>query len=350
MKKLNILFNTSPGSFGSWGGGEIQLLETKRELEKMGHKVSIWEQENYDVNLEEFDVFHNFNIHRDNLEFVQRAKKAGLPVAVSTIYWPGLKSILKWDRGVKVKARNVAAELVRNVNVGKVNKAGQIIKDANVLLPNSEAEAEVLKRQFHARKEKIQVVPNGVDKRFANAKANLFEEKFGLRDFVLYVGRIEERKNVLSLVKAMKDVDETLVVVGKAKQGSECYFRKCKEAAGKNVKFFKPIPHESELLESAYAACKVVCLPSWYETPGLAALEAGLAGANIVVTQEGCTKEYFGKLGFYVDPANVEDITAKILRAFAETRSRDLSRRIAKNFLWENAAKKTVKAYKKILR
>ena len=54
MKKLNILFNTSPGSFGSWGGGEIQLLETKRELEKMGHKVSIWEQENYDVNLEEF--------------------------------------------------------------------------------------------------------------------------------------------------------------------------------------------------------------------------------------------------------------------------------------------------------
>ncbi|MDP6670871.1 MAG: glycosyltransferase [archaeon] len=349
MKKLNILFNTSPGSFGSWGGGEIQLLETKRELEKMGHKVKIWEEENYDVDLSEFDVFHNFNIHRVNLEFVLQAKKAGLPVAVSTIYWPGLKSILKWDRGVKVKAKNIAAELARTLRVPKLNKAREIIKKADVLLPNSKAEAKILEKQFGVDKKKIQVVPNGVDKRFAGATPGLFEKKFGLKNFVLYVGRIEERKNVLSLVKAMNGVDATLVVVGKAKQGSECYLRKCKKAADGNAKFLDPIPHESKLLESAYAACKVFCLPSWYETPGLAALEAGLAGANIVVTQEGCAKEYFGEFASYINPESVDDIRTKILEEIEKPGPKGLSSHIAKNFLWKNAAEKTAEAYEKIL-
>ena len=349
MKKLNVLFNTSPGSFGNWGGGEIQLLETKRELEKMGHKVTIWEEENYEVDLSEFDVFHNFNIHRVNLEFVSQAKKAGLPVAVSTIYWPGLKSILKWDRGVKVKAKNVAAELARTVRIPGLNKAGEIIKKADILLPNSETEAAILKKQFGVDKGKIQVVPNGVDKRFASAKPGPFEKEFGLKDFVLYVGRIEERKNVLSLVKAMNGVDATLVVVGKAKQGSECYLRKCKEAASDNIKFLDPIPHKSKLLEGAYAACKVFCLPSWYETPGLAALEACLAGANIVVTQEGCAREYFGEFALYVNPASVENIKAKILEAIGKQGPKGLSEHIIKNFLWKNAAEKTATAYEKIL-
>ncbi len=363
MKKLKILFNTSPGSFGSWGGGEVQLLETKRELERMGHGVRIWEEENYDVDLSEFDIFHNFNIHRDNLEFVARAKKAGLPVAVSTIYWPSpLKHTLIWNQGLAKKAKAVGAgilsggiisgtpvESASKIGFSGLNKAGEIVKMANILLPNSEAEARVLEKQFGVGKEKIQVVYNGVDKRFASATPELFEKKFGLKDFVLYVGRIEERKNVLSLVKTMNGIDETLVVVGKAKKGSECYFRKCREEAGDNVKFLDPIPHDSKLLESAYAACKVFCLPSWYETPGLAALEAALAGANIVVTKEGCAEEYFGKFASYVAPSSVSDVREKVLSELKKTKGRELSRHVEKNFLWKNAAAETLKAYEKIV-
>ena len=49
-------------------------------------------------------------------------------------------------------------------------------------------------------------------------------------------------------------------------------------------------------LASAYAAARVFALPSWFETPGLAALEAGLAGCAVAITPYGSTRDYFGDL------------------------------------------------------
>jgi len=344
---MKILFNTSRGSFGKMGGGEIQMLETRKELEKKGHKVDILEMKGYDTKLSDFDLFHNFNIHRDNFALIQKAKAAGLPVAVSTIYWPSLENAFLWNQGIgKVKA--VAAELSKRLDFFGLTKVKRMIRMADVLLPNSLAEASALERVFGASPKKIFVVPNGVDKRFANAKPDAFEKKFGAKDFVLYVGRIEPRKNVLSLIRAVKGVDCRLVVVGKATPESEDYGRKCKAEAGGNVLFVDPLPHESGLLESAYAACSVFCLPSWYETPGLAALEAGLAGAKVVVTEKGCTREYFGDRASYVNPASVSDIREKVSKALGRERDDSLKGHILQNFLWENAAIATEKAYKSL--
>jgi len=349
MKKLKILFNTSPGAFSSIGGGEIQLLETKKELEKKGHTVKILEKEKYEVDFADFDVFHNFNIHRDNLQFVLKAKQAGLPVAVSTIYWPSLKYSLLWNSGIAKKAKSIAAELMKNLDIAGYGAVRKILHGADALLPNSNAEAQMLKHGLGVDHRKIHVVPNGVDERFKQGRPRLFRKESGLKDFVLYVGRVEERKNVLSLVNAMNSIGENLVVIGGAKSGSEKYLQKCREAASGNIVFMHAIPHESELLESAYAACKVFALPSWYETPGLAALEAGLAGANLVVTKEGCTREYFGGMALYADPGSAGDIKNKVFAALQKPKGKSLSRHIEKNFLWKNAAEETEKAYKKIL-
>ncbi len=350
MRKLKILFNTSQGSFSDAGGGEVQLLATKKELEKRGHSVKILEKENYSVDFWGFDVFHNFNIHRDNSKWVAKAKQAGLPVAISTIYWPSLHSTLFWQPGTGRKAKALAVELVNKMDFLGLSAVGRMLRKADALLPNSNAEAAVLEKHFRVARRKIHVVPNGVERRFKNAKPDLFEKKFGLRDFVLYVGRIEERKNVLGLIRAAKRLGCELVLIGSAKKGSEGYSQKCKAEAGKNVVFLQPVPHESELLASAYAACKVFCLPSWYETPGLAALEAALAGANIVVTSEGCTREYFEDFVSYVNPASVRGIGEKIAIELRKPRSKALSRHVELNFLWENAAIETELAYGGILR
>ncbi len=120
----------------------------------------------------------------------------------------------------------------------------------------------------------------------------------------------------------------------------EEYFRLCKKEAknSKNIHFLGYIPHNSTLFLSAYAACKVFVLPSWYETPGLAALEAGLAGANVVITQRGATKEYFKKYAWYVDPSSVKSIREKTLEAFYAKKSKKLSKHILKNYTWEKGA------------
>lgn len=346
MKK--ILFNTSRGAFSDAGGGEMQLLHTKKGLEGLGFEVKILEQIGYETDFKQFELLHNFNIHRDNKEIVLKAKKEGLPIAVSTIYWPSLKNALLWNHGFG-KAKAVAAELINRLDVLGFSAVRKMLNAADVLLPNSHAEAAALEGIFSIKPEKIFVVPNGVEKRFFSAKPEMFEEKFGFRDFVLYVGRIEERKNVLSLVRAMDGLEEKLVVIGGPTSNSKGYFGQCQKEAGKNVVFLPPLRHENPLLESAYAACKVFCLPSWYETPGLAALEAGLAGANLVVTEEGCTKEYFREHALYVKPASVPDIAEKIGIALEREKGKGLQQHILENFLWEKAAEKTAEAYGAVL-
>lgn len=359
MKKLKILFNTSPGAFSSWGGGEIQMLETKKELEKMGHEVKILEKENYQVDWESFDIFHNFNIHRNCWQYVQEAMKKNLPIAVSTIYWPSpIKHAFAWNQGFGKKVMIIGSKTISGtptIQIGNsnLNKVGAIVESADILMPNSEAEKEMLMKKFGIEDKKVHVVPNGVDIRFKNANTETFlkkYEKYKSKDFVLYVGRLEERKNVLSLIKAMKGTRENLVIIGKAKQGSEDYAKKCIAETDNYIEFIDSIPHDDKLLKSAYAACKVFCLPSWYETPGLAALEAGLAGANIVITKEGCTKEYFDDFAVYIDPANDENIKHKILAQIKNSKNRRLSTHIEKKYLWKNAAVETEKAYNKIIR
>jgi hypothetical protein len=74
------------------------------------------------------------------------------------------------------------------------------------------------------------------------------------------------------------------------------------------------------------------------ETPGLAALEAALAGAAIVITQEGSTREYFSDLVHYVDPASPEDICCKIELALRVGRNPQLKPHVASRFTWPAAA------------
>ncbi|MAG21777.1 MAG: hypothetical protein CL943_00530 [Candidatus Diapherotrites archaeon] len=347
MKKLKVLFNTSKGSFDNQGGGEIQLLETKAGLEKLGHSVKIFEQENYSVDIGNFDIFHNFNIHRDNYGFVAEAKAKGVPVAISTIYWSALGRALSWNTSISDKLKLVGVELINRFDFANLSKVRKMVQMVDVLLPNSVAEAMQLEKIFGVDKNKIKVVHNGVEERFAKASPKLFEENHDLGSFALYVGRIEERKNVLKLINSFNSLErkEKLVIIGSAAEKDQQYFEKCRRTAGANVLFLPPLPHNSKMLESIYAACKVFCLPSWYETPGLAALEAGLAGANLVVTSEGCTREYFGEHALYANPADSKDIAEKIKIGLDKAKGKALSNHIQENFLWKNAALETVEAY-----
>jgi len=57
-------------------------------------------------------------------------------------------------------------------------------------------------------------------------------------------------------------------------------------------------------------------LPTRYETPGRAALEAGLAGANVVITPYGGTREYSEEFAEYAEPHSVDSIKGGIVKIF----------------------------------
>ena len=121
------------------------------------------------------------------------------------------------------------------------------------------------------------------------------------------------------------------------------------ESADDNVLFLDPIPHDSELLKSAYKACDTLILPSNVETPGLVALEAGLSGAKIAITEIGGTKEYFGNYATYINPFKTLSIKKAVINSFVLRKNKKLSNMILKRFTWEIVAEKTLEAYRKIL-
>ena len=116
-------------------------------------------------------------------------------------------------------------------------------------------------------------------------------------------------------------------------------------AGGDRVLWLPARDHRDPLLASAYAAARVFALPSWFETPGLAALEAALAGTAIVITPHGSTREYFGDRVRYARPDRVGEIASAIRQAWDHGPDPRLADFIAAHYLWPRVARKTAEVY-----
>ena len=346
---MKILFNCNTTAFQSPGGGEILLSKTMEYLKKNNAKVKLFNK--WEDKVEDYDLLHNFGLSNNCYDLINYTHNK-IPIAVTTIYsWPSLKFAIKSATNKKDKLKLGGYSLIHNTPiVNKYTTVKKILDRANLILPDSKIEVDLLSKKFNINKNKFYPSPNGVDERFYKAKPNEFYKKYGLKNFVLYTGRIEPRKNVLNLIKSLNKTKIPLVIIGSASyQGGKEYYNLCKKNASKNVHFINEMNHESSLLKSAYAAAKVVVLPSWLETPGLSALEGGLAGANIVITSRGTSHDYFKEKAFYINPFDNKDIKRKIIKAYKKDKSKELSKHIKKNFLWDAVAKKVIKGYEKLI-
>ena len=97
------------------------------------------------------------------------------------------------------------------------------------------------------------------------------------------------------------------------------YFEQIKREMDGTVSIIDHVDQSS--LRQYYAACKVHALVSWMETTGLSSLEAAAMGANIVITDKGDTRDYFGNLAYYCAPDSIPSIREALLRAHSAPRS-----------------------------
>jgi len=198
-------------------------------------------------------------------------------------------------------------------------------------------------------RDKTQVIHNGVEKHFAEADATLFQKKYGLKDFVLYVEHLgPDRKNGKNIIKALQQIDHPVVIIADILHNKEGEWCRKEIEKSNNITLIEWLKHDDPLFASAYAACNTFILPTKYETPGRAALEAGLAGANIVITPNGGTKEYFMKYAEYPNPHSVGAIV-KAIEVSLNTKKNDILKDyIQKNFIWDIIAERTLDVYKEI--
>lgn len=328
---MNILFQTRPDFLQNLAGDSVQLLKTRESLIKKGINVDI--AVDNETALANYDLVHLFNTTRVNetYAFFTRAKAKKKPVAVSTIYWDLHEFYINTNQNDAIKQWEATNQLRR-----------EIFCQADILLPNAQTEMEqILKENGHIAP--YHIVPNGADLNFMQADPGMFVQRRKLKDFILCVGRICLRKNQLALINSLRDTNLPIVLAGPINETG--YFKKC--ARYKNVTILPTLT--SDEIASAYHAAKVHVLPSWFETPGLASLEAAISGCNIVTTNRGSTQEYFGNKAFYCAPNQEESILLAVSAAYLKKPDNTLQEHVARNFTWENAARETIKAYQKIL-
>lgn len=329
------------------GGGEVQCAETSRALRELGLDVQPWDGNQAD--LRQIDVLHLFGSLREELPLAISARKRGVAVAVSPIAWFDLES--RWH-----EAGSLASRLIR---CGKLAAGGalpwipswrkRLYAAADVLLPNSKAEAAQLSERFGLAIDRVTVVPNGASPRFAGGDPQAFAATVGGQGYVLVPGRIEPRKNQLSVIKALRDTNLRLVILGDPVPGHEDYAAQCRAAANDRVTFVPRIPHEDARLASAYAGCGCVALFSWFETPGLVALEAAMGGVPVALTNRGCTREYFGTHATYAAPNDALGMRAAVKTALGRGRDAALAEHVQNNYSWQHVAAATFAAYEQVL-
>jgi glycosyltransferase involved in cell wall biosynthesis len=328
------------------GGPSTQLRNTVAHMKNLGVNVTFhdpWKS----VDSVSADLFHVFGANIGTYHAVRELHALRIPLMVSPIVF-SLHSPM-FVRSA-IAATRMLQKFVRGVWTDYMFTA-DICSWAAMVLPNTEKEGELLTKGFGLRPERMRIVPNGVDERFLDADPSLFKKKYGMEKFILNVGHTGHgRKNVLRLIKALGQIDYPAVIIGRIIDNE--YGKACVQEAEKHkhILLIDGLDNSSALLASAYAACDVFVLPSLFETPGIAALEAALTGAKVVITPYGGTEEYFGSMATYVDPFSVTSIRNGILRALGRSKDKLLSEHIKREYLWKEVARKTVEAYGEVMR
>jgi glycosyltransferase involved in cell wall biosynthesis len=288
-----------------------------------------------------YDIVHYFSCY-DNVSWLRRERS--VPFVVTPITWFEFRYRKRLEDRIKFEMRALRHRTRDRVRLGYP------FAMPDEFYPNSEGEAHHLSRAEGVPLSKMTVVHHGVSANFADGSATIFEERFGIRDFILCVGRFEPpRKNQLTLIRAWKNDDRKLVFIGGPEPGKEAYLRACKSEAGPSTLFLEPIPHDDPLLRSAFHASRVVVLPALLESPGLTGLEGALGGATIAATERGSTKEYFGPDAFYFDPEDPVKMQAAVAAAFNAVPSERLKKRVLDAFTWDRIAKVQVAAYERLI-
>jgi glycosyltransferase involved in cell wall biosynthesis len=346
-RKIKVAFFTYPSAFQNPGGGEVLLLKTKEYLEKEGVYCKLFDM--WNDKLDDFDILHVFGAVKASLGLMQTASNKKIKVVIDPIFFSTIQRGLHESGGLMKKAEGVARHIVKVLFPRFPSSRRMMMTIADAVVPNSFVELKQIGRLFAIDAGKMHVIPNGVDPAFGQGDRRLFVSKYGLEDFVLSVGRIEPRKNQLNLIKAMNGSTRPLVIIGDPVSDYTAYYEQCRHAAASNVKFVGRIGHDDPLLKSAYKACACYVSQGWFETPGLAALEAGLAGAPVATTDKGCTREFFINFVEYFDPSDIRSMRNAIERALRRNDSAAFSEYIKKDLLWGVSAKKRVALYENLL-
>ncbi len=224
------------------------------------------------------------------------------------------------------------------------NAVPRSLRRANLILADSQATQVDLTRQMGVAAERVTVVYPGVSIRFRPLPAEAIEpvrQRLGLPPaFLLFVGTLEPRKNLVRLVEALEQLASPipLVIAGRKGWLYEDIFATVKRRGLEDRVIFVDFVEDADL-PALYNLTQAFIYPSLYEGFGLPALEALACGTPLVTTPVASLPEVVGEAAVLVDPLDSAAIAAGIEQALAraaDLRAPGLAQ--AARFTWESSA------------
>lgn len=358
---MKILMISRSTLFSLPGGDSVQIENTAKYLRQLGVFVEI-KLTNEIIDYTKYDLIHFFNIIRPS-DIIGHIKKSNLPYVVSPIFVE-FDNVEKSNKGVRsylyrllgsdgIEYVKTIARMIRNgekigdwryVIFGHKYSLKKVIREAKLLLPNSNSEMNRLVKKYN-EKQMYEVIPNAIDK-------NVFDTSITANELyhnaVVCVGQITPRKNQLNVIRALNGSSLNVYIIGKPSRNAIKYFQQCKKEATDNIHFIEYIEHNE--LAKIYKAARVHVLASWFETTGLVSIEAAIMGCNVVITDEGDQREYFKDFATYCEANSVKSIKKAVEMAYQKKYNESIKEYIFSNYTWEITAKKTLEAYKRVIK
>jgi glycosyltransferase involved in cell wall biosynthesis len=234
------------------------------------------------------------------------------------------------------------------------------VKYADKIIVPSEATKRDLVREYGAPESKIKVVYHGVSRNLLDLARKNDPRVVGLTrnsPYILFVGAIQPRKNIIRLVKAFDMLKKTgkyghkLVICGGKGWLYWKIFDSIKQSAFREDVIIVG-DAENDLLASLYAGADLLAMPSLYEGFGLPVLEAMSFGVPVVCANNSALAEIADGAALLFNGYSVLELYEKMDKALGDRKThaclREKGLMRVKDFSWEKAAKETLEVLESV--
>lgn len=304
------------------GGDVVQVESYMAELSLLGHLCQV--KNTLELSdIESNDAFFLVNIDRpiETIEYFKKIRKNSInkKIYIIPIHHP-VHEVTKFEQRVSRGLKNILSKIFTDYytrekikNISRFRKSRYLftaiihlfknykkniksmIDECDGLIYISNGERESVEKDFCCVPRDFIICYNAVNVH------NFIGQENNLRKGIIIVGRIEQRKNILNILKHAVALDCPITVVGKKNQDEKEYCEKFDDflKINKNIRHLNGVPHLEVL--KLISSAKLIVNASYFEVNPLVDLEAALVGTDVITTKNSYTRESIPN-AFELDP------------------------------------------------
>lgn len=248
----------------------------------------------------------------------------------------GIQSVVTIHDLIFIRYPQFYKKIDRTIYNHKFRKA---CEQADRVIAISDMTRQDIIKTYHIPEEKIDVVYQGCAPLFLKQVSPEQKEKIRTKynlpsRYILSVGSIEQRKNLLLIVRALRQLgkDIHLIAIGKRTPYTDIVETYIKENnMQQQVSILNNVPFED--LPGFYQMADLFIYPSFFEGFGIPIIEALHSNVPVIAATGSCLEEAGGPDSLYVEPNDVNDLSEKINWILSTPTQAELMKKAGKEYV-----------------